>query len=137
MTKYVDSDALMERFAREERACDEHGRDFTFSFKRNGVNCAEWWTVQQMLSDAPHVPIWHDVKLELPTKEKADYLCISYFSIDLPGFDEKLKWDVSIFRFYDGKFWWFSENEEYEQNDVVFWMEIPEYPMVVKDGKID
>ena len=137
MSEYVDADALMERFVREELACDEHGRDFTFSFKRNGVSCAEWWTVQQMLSEAPHVPIWHDAKLELPTKERADYLCVSYFGFDIPGFEEKLKWDVSIFRFYDGKFWWFSDIEEYEQNDVVFWMEIPEYPMVVKDGKID
>ena len=52
MTKYVDADVLMERFVREERACDEHGRDFTFSFKSNGVSCAEWWTVQQMLEEA-------------------------------------------------------------------------------------
>lgn len=135
--RLIDADALKERFEREERSCIEHGRNFSFSFENGGEYCAEWWSVQQMVDDAPTVPAWHVFKDEQPTKERVDYLCVSYFDIDMPGFKEKWKWDVSIFRFYDGKFWWFSENEEYEQNDVVFWMEIPEYPMVAKDGKID
>lgn len=53
--RLVDGDALMQRFEKEEMAADEHGRDFSFSFKSGGENCAEWWSVQRMLMDAPTV----------------------------------------------------------------------------------
>ena len=53
--RLVDGDVLMQRFEKEEMAADEHGRDFSFSFKSGGENCAEWWSVQRMLMDAPTV----------------------------------------------------------------------------------
>lgn len=53
--RLIDADALLERFEKEENAADEHGRDFSFSFKSGGVNCTEWWPVQQMLMDAPTI----------------------------------------------------------------------------------
>lgn len=53
--RLIDADALMERFEEEERAADEHGRDFSFSFKSGGENCAEWWAVQRILEEAPTV----------------------------------------------------------------------------------
>ena len=53
--RLIDADALMARFEKEEKAADEHGRDFSFSFKSAGENCAEWWSVQQMLFDAPTI----------------------------------------------------------------------------------
>lgn len=53
--RLIDADALLARFEKEERACEEHGRDFSFSFKSGGEYCTEWWPVQQMLMDAPTV----------------------------------------------------------------------------------
>lgn len=53
--RLIDADALLERFEKEEKAADEHGRDFSFSFKSGGENCTEWWPVQQMLTDAPTI----------------------------------------------------------------------------------
>ena len=53
--RLIDADALMARFEKEEKAADEHGRDFSFSFKSAGENCAEWWSVQQMLFYAPTI----------------------------------------------------------------------------------
>ena len=53
--RLIDAGALMERFEKEEKAADEHGRDFSFSFKSGGQNCTEWWSVQNMLMDAPTI----------------------------------------------------------------------------------
>ena len=53
--RLIDADALMKRFEKEEKAADEHGRDFSFSFKSGGQNCTEWWAVQNMLMDAPTI----------------------------------------------------------------------------------
>ncbi len=53
--RLIDADALLARFEKEEKAADEHGRDFSFSFKSGGENCTEWWPVQQMLMDAPTI----------------------------------------------------------------------------------
>ena len=53
--RLIDADALLARFEKEEKAADEHGRDFSFSFKNGGENCTEWWPVQQMLMDAPTI----------------------------------------------------------------------------------
>ena len=53
--RLIDADALLEQFEKEEKAADEHGRDFSFSFKSGGENCTEWWPVQQMLMDAPTI----------------------------------------------------------------------------------
>lgn len=53
--RLIDADALMKRFEKEEKAADEHGRDFSFSFKSGGQNFTEWWSVQNMLMDAPTI----------------------------------------------------------------------------------
>lgn len=53
--RLIDADALLARFEKEEKAAEEHGRDFSFSFKSGGENCTEWWAVQQMLMDAPTI----------------------------------------------------------------------------------
>ena len=49
----IDRDALLAEYERDERAADEHGREFSFSFDSGGARCAEWWIVQQKLMDAP------------------------------------------------------------------------------------
>lgn len=51
MARYIDADALLNKFEKEAMAAEEHGRDFSFSFMRNGEPCAEWWTVMQMVED--------------------------------------------------------------------------------------
>jgi len=48
----IDRDALLAEYERDERAADEHGRDFSFSFDSGGTRCTEWWIVQQKLMDA-------------------------------------------------------------------------------------
>ena len=53
--RLIDADELLERFEKEEKAADEHGRDFSFSFKSGGENCTEWLPVQLMLMDAPTI----------------------------------------------------------------------------------
>ena len=49
----IDRDALLAEYERDERAADEHGREFSFSFDSGGARCTEWWIVQQKLMDAP------------------------------------------------------------------------------------
>lgn len=51
----IDRDALLAEYERDERAADEHGREFSFSFDSVGARCTEWWIVQQKLMDAPVV----------------------------------------------------------------------------------
>ena len=51
----IDRDALLAEYERDERAADEHGREFSFSFDSGGTRCTEWWIVQQKLMDAPVV----------------------------------------------------------------------------------
>ena len=53
--RLIDADALMERFDKEMISCDEHGREFSFSFMRGSEYCAEWWVVEQFLWDAETV----------------------------------------------------------------------------------
>lgn len=48
-----DANKLLAEFERDERAADEHGREFSFSFDSGGARCTEWWIVQQKLMDAP------------------------------------------------------------------------------------
>lgn len=50
--RLIDGDALLDRFEKESKAADEHGRDFSFCFVSNGEPCAEWWTVMRMVEDA-------------------------------------------------------------------------------------
>lgn len=50
--RLIDADALLDRFAREQKAVYEHGRDFSYSFMRGGSVCTEWWPVEQMVEDA-------------------------------------------------------------------------------------
>lgn len=49
----IDRDSLLAEYERDERAADEHGREFSFSFDSGGARCTEWWIVQQKLMDAP------------------------------------------------------------------------------------
>lgn len=51
----IDRDALLAEYERDERAADEHGREFSFSFDSGGARCTEWGIVQQKLMDAPVV----------------------------------------------------------------------------------
>jgi hypothetical protein len=48
----IDRDALLAEYERDERAADDHGREFSFSFDSGGARCTEWWIVQQKLMDA-------------------------------------------------------------------------------------
>ena len=51
MARYVDADALLDRFEKESKAADEHGRDFSFCFMRGNEPCAEWWAVEKIVED--------------------------------------------------------------------------------------
>lgn len=48
----IDRDVLLAEYERDERAADEHGREFSFSFDSGGARCTEWGIVQQKLMDA-------------------------------------------------------------------------------------
>lgn len=50
--RLIDADALLQRFYKEQTACEEHGRDFSFSFKSGGELCTEWWSVERFVEDA-------------------------------------------------------------------------------------
>lgn len=51
----IERDFLLAEYERDERAADEHGREFSFSFDSGGARCTEWSIVQQKLMDAPVV----------------------------------------------------------------------------------
>ena len=51
----IDRDVLLAEYERDERAADEHGHEFSFSFDSGGARCTEWGIVQQKLMDAPVV----------------------------------------------------------------------------------
>jgi hypothetical protein len=53
--RLIDADALLDKFEKESRAADEHGRDFSFCFKSGNESCAEWWAVEQMVEFFPTV----------------------------------------------------------------------------------
>ncbi len=49
--RLIDADELLDRFEKESKAADEHGRNFSSCFMRNGVPCAEWWAVECIVQD--------------------------------------------------------------------------------------
>ena len=51
MARMIDADMLLDRFEKESKAEDEHGRDFSFCFMHNGEPSAEWWTVMNIVED--------------------------------------------------------------------------------------
>jgi len=53
--RLIDADKLLERFAKEQKAADEHGRDFSFSFYSGNEVCTEWWAVENFVADAPTI----------------------------------------------------------------------------------
>ena len=53
--RLIDADKLMAEYERDETSCDEHGREFSFSFKSGNTYCTEWFPVQQKLMDAPTI----------------------------------------------------------------------------------
>lgn len=53
--RLIDADALLQRFYKEQTACEEHGRDFSFSFKSGNELCTEWWSVECFVEDAETV----------------------------------------------------------------------------------
>lgn len=53
--RLIDADELMAEYERDEQACDEHGREFSFSFRIGNAYCTEWFPVQQKLMDAPTI----------------------------------------------------------------------------------
>lgn len=52
MARYIDADALLDRFEKESKAAQEHGRDFSSCFMRGDTPCAEWWAVMCIVEDA-------------------------------------------------------------------------------------
>ena len=63
--RLIDGDALLSRFEKEEKACDEHGREFSSSFLSANEYCTEWWAVQRFLMDEM------DAKTVIPESEEA------------------------------------------------------------------
>ena len=49
--RLIDGDMLLDKFEKESKAADEHGRDFSFCFMRGDTPCAEWWSVMQIVED--------------------------------------------------------------------------------------
>lgn len=50
--RLIDADALMVEYEKAEKSCDEHGREFSYSFRSGGELCTEWWPMHLMLQDA-------------------------------------------------------------------------------------
>ena len=56
MPRYIDADALMARFQREQNTMYEHGREYSFSFLNSGQEIStEWYAVEQFLEEAPTI----------------------------------------------------------------------------------
>ena len=53
--RLIDADALLAEYERDEKAADDHGHEFSFSFWSGNDDCTSWWHVQQKLMDAPTV----------------------------------------------------------------------------------
>ena len=53
--RLIDADALLEEFSKFERSKEEHGREFSFCFMRNGDVSTTWWNVELCVEDAPTV----------------------------------------------------------------------------------
>jgi len=53
--RLIDADVLMVEFEKAENSCDQHGREFSYSFRSAGELCTEWWPLHHMLQDAPTV----------------------------------------------------------------------------------
>ena len=51
MARMIDADRLLDRFEKESKASDEHGRDFSFCFSHGGEPSAEWWAVMHIVED--------------------------------------------------------------------------------------
>ena len=53
--RLVDADALMVAYERAESSADQHGREFSFSFRSGGELCTEWWPMHLMLQEQPTI----------------------------------------------------------------------------------
>ena len=54
--RLIDADALMEVFEREQKAMEQHGREFSCSFMSAGREIStEWYCVEDMLEYAPTI----------------------------------------------------------------------------------
>ena len=53
--RLVDADALMVEYEKAENSSDQHGREFSYSFRSGGELCTEWWPMHLMLRDAPTI----------------------------------------------------------------------------------
>lgn len=51
MARMIDADRLLDRFEKEAKAADEHGREFSFCFSHGGEPSAEWWAVMHIVED--------------------------------------------------------------------------------------
>lgn len=51
MADYIDKEKLLAEFDKQSKSADEHGRDFRFCFKSNGVPCTEWDVVTLIVED--------------------------------------------------------------------------------------
>ena len=49
--RFINAEALLDKFEKEAKAAEEHGRDFSFSFMRGDTPCAEWWAVMHIVED--------------------------------------------------------------------------------------
>ena len=49
--RLIDADALLDRFEKESKAAEEHGRDFSICFMRGDTPCVEWWALECIVED--------------------------------------------------------------------------------------
>ena len=50
-SRLIDADALLDRFEKEAKAADEHGREFSTCFMHGSEPSAEWWAVSCIVED--------------------------------------------------------------------------------------
>ena len=51
----IDRQALLQEFYKAQKSYDAHGRPFADAFMSGNEICAEWWTVECKVEDAPTV----------------------------------------------------------------------------------
>ena len=53
--RLIDADALLQEFYKAQKSYDAHGRPFSDAFMSGNEICAEWWSVERKVEDAPTI----------------------------------------------------------------------------------
>lgn len=53
--RLIDADALLKECDKVQKAMEDHGREYSFSFMRGGDVCTTWYNVEIMIEDMPTI----------------------------------------------------------------------------------